>query len=117
MPDALKANKMTKKKKKIQTLTGKQARYLRGLGHHLKPLAMLGREGITDTVIAAVDAVLDARELVKVKVGNGCPLDRKEAAAFLAVKTFSAVVQVLGKTILLFRQNPDRDDDKAIRLP
>jgi RNA-binding protein len=117
VPNALKANKMTKRKKKIQMLTGKQVRYLRGLGHHLKPLAMLGREGITDTVIGAVDAVLDAHELVKVKVGNGCPLDRKEAAASLAARTFSAEVQVLGKTILLFRQNLDRDNDKAIRLP
>lgn len=104
-------------KKKIQPLTGKQVRYLRGLGHHLKPLAMLGREGITDSVIAAVDAVLDAHELVKVKVGSGCPLDRREAAALLAAKTFAAEVQVLGKTILLFRQNPDRDDDMAIKLP
>ena len=82
-------------KKKIQLLTGKQVRYLRGLGHHLKPLAMLGREGITDSVIAAVDAVLDAHELVKVKVGSGCPLDRREAAASLAAKTFAAEVQVL----------------------
>ena len=104
-------------KKKIQPLTGKQVRYLRGLGHHLKPLAMLGREGLTDSVIAAVDAVLDAHELVKVKVGNGCPLDRREAAALLAAKTFAAEVQVLGKTILLFRQNPDRPDDMAIKLP
>jgi len=116
VPNALKANKMTKKKKKIQTLTGKQVRYLRGLGHHLKPIIMLGREGITDTVIAAVNVVLDARELIKVKVGSGCSLDRKEASATLAARTFSAEVQVLGKTILLFRQNPDRDDDKAIRL-
>ena len=98
-------------------MTGKQVRYLRGLGHHLKPLAMLGREGITDSVIAAVDAVLDAHELVKIKVGNGCPLDRREAAPLLAAKTFAAEVQVLGKTILLFRQNPDRDDDMAIKLP
>ena len=104
-------------KKKIQPLTGKQVRYLRGLGHHLKPLAMLGREGITDSVIAAVDAVLDAHELVKVKVGSGCPLDRREAAASLAAKTSDAEVQVIGKTILLFRQNPDRDDDMAIKLP
>ena len=104
-------------KKKTLPLTGKQVRYLRGLGHHLKPLAMLGREGLTDSVIAAVDAVLDAHELVKVKVGNGCPLDRREAAALLAAKTFAAEVQVLGKTILLFRQNPDRDDDMAIKLP
>ena len=108
---------MTKQKKKTQILTGKQARYLRGLGHHLKPIAMLGKEGISDNIIAAVNAVLDAHELIKVKVGNGCPVDRKEAAEILAAKTFSAEVQVIGKTILLFRENPDRDAANKIKLP
>ena len=61
-----------KLKQKNKKLTGKQKRYLRGLGHHLKPLLMLGRDGITDNVISAANAVLDAHELIKVKVGNGC---------------------------------------------
>ena len=108
---------MTKQKKKTQTLTGKQVRYLRGLGHHLKPIAMLGKEGISDNVIAAVNAVLDAHELIKVKVGNSCPVDRKEAVEILAAKTSSAKVQVIGKMILLFRENPDRDDEHKINLP
>ena len=107
---------MTKQKKKTQIVTGKQVRYLRGLGHHLKPLAMLGKEGITETVIAAVSAVLEAHELIKVKVGNGCPVDRKEAATSLAAKTFSAEVQIIGKIILLFRENPDRDAANKINL-
>jgi RNA-binding protein len=108
---------MTNQKKKSKTLTGKQVRYLRGLGHHLKPIAMLGKEGISDNAIAAVNAVLDAHELIKVKVGNGCPVDRKEAAEILAAKTLSAEVQVIGKMILLFRENPDRDDEHKINLP
>lgn len=107
---------MTKKKKE-KKLTGRQARYLRGLGHHLKPLVLLGREGISDNVVTAVTSVLEAHELVKVKLGSGCLLDRNNAAAILAEKTGSQVVQVLGKTILLFRANPDRDDGKGIRLP
>jgi RNA-binding protein len=108
---------MTKQKNRTQTLTGKQVRYLRVLGHHLKPIAMLGKEDISDNVIAAVNAVLDAHELIKVKVGNGCSLGRKEAAEILAAKTFSAEVQVIGKTILLFRENQDRDVESKIKLP
>ena len=98
-------------------LTGKQLRYLRGLGHHLKPLVMLGREGINDNVIKAADAVLTAHELVKVKIGNGCPLERREAADTVAAGTGSAIVQILGKTFLLFRANPDRDAEHRIKLP
>ena len=104
-------------KQKQKKLTGKQARYLRGLGHHLKPLVMLGRDGLSDNVITAANAVLGAHELIKVKVGNGCYLDRREAAAAAAEKTGSEIVQILGKTILLFRANPDRDDEHRIKLP
>jgi RNA-binding protein len=106
-----------KTKQKQKKLTGKQARYLRGLGHHLKPLVMLGRDGLSDNVITAANAVLDAHELIKVKVGNGCYLDRREAADAAAEKTGSEIVQVLGKTILLFRANPDRDGEHSIKLP
>ena len=92
-------------------------RYLRSLGHHLKPLVMLGREGITDNVISAAHAVLNAHELVKVKIGNGCILERKEAADTIAERTGSEVIQIIGKTFLVFRENPDRNDDHRIRLP
>ncbi|MCK5228653.1 MAG: ribosome assembly RNA-binding protein YhbY [Desulfobulbaceae bacterium] len=108
---------MSKSKKSRQTVTPKQARYLRGLGHHLSPVAMVGREGINDRLVASVDEVLIARELIKVKLQSNCPLDRKEAASILAQKTRSAAVQVLGKTILLFRENKNRKDEGKIGLP
>ena len=106
-----------KTKQEHKKLTNKQVRYLKGLGHHLKPLVMLGREGITDNVIKAAEAVLKAHELVKVKIGNGCTLERKEAADAMAERTGSEVVQILGKTFLVYRENPDRNDDNRIRLP
>ena len=106
-----------KTKQEQKKLTGKQARYLRGLGHHLKPLVILGRDGLGKNVITATKAVLDAHELIKVKVGNGCPLDRREAADSVARKTGSEIVQVLGKTFLLFRPNQDRNDEHRIKLP
>jgi len=98
-------------------LSSRQLRYLRGLGHHLKPLVMLGREGVNDNVINAANAVLSAHELIKIKIGNGCLLERREAAAVLAVKTGSEIVQVIGRTFLVFRANPDRHDDARIKLP
>jgi RNA-binding protein len=107
---------MTDKTKNKQ-LTGKQVRYLRGLGHHLKPLVMIGREGLSENVITAADAVLSAHELIKVRVGNNCLMDRREAAAEAASRTGSEIVQVLGKTFLLFRANPDRDKEQRIKLP
>ena len=94
-------------------LTGKQARYLRGLGHALRPSVMLGRQELTASVITALDESLTAHELIKVKLQEGCLLDRREAAAQLAAATGAAVAQVLGKTILLYRPS----DNQLITLP
>ena len=106
-----------KKEQKHNKLKGKQMHHLRGLGHHLKPSIMLGREGITDNVISAANAVLDAHELIKVKIGNGCLMGRREAADAIAGRTGSEVVQILGKTFLVFRENLERDNEHKIKLP
>ena len=106
-----------KKKSAHKKLTGKQVRYLKGQGHHLKPLVMLGRDGLSNNVLNELNAILTAHELIKVKVGNSCMLDRREVAEAAAEKTGSEIVQVLGKTFLLFRANPDRDAEQRIKLP
>lgn len=95
------------------TLTGKQARFLRGLGHSLRPTVMLGRDEISTTVINALNDGLTAHELIKVKLQEGCLLDRREAATMLAEATGAAVAQILGKTILLYRPS----DKNLISLP
>lgn len=97
----------------MQQLTGKQARFLRGLGHHLQPVVMIGKEALSDSVLASLDEALAAHELIKVKLQEGCLLDRREAAILMAEKTGSAVAQVLGKTILLYRQG----EKPKINLP
>jgi RNA-binding protein len=74
---------------------------------------MLGRGEISTTVVAALDAGLTAHELVKVKLQEGCLLDRREAATLLAEATGAAVAQVLGKTMLLYRPS----DKLLISLP
>jgi len=108
---------MSKKKKQPKTIiTNKQARQLRALGHHLQPLAMIGREGISDSVLTAINEVLTGRELVKVKIQSNCPLDRKDVAQSLSEATGAAVAQVIGKMVLLYRTNPDLPPDKKIIL-
>jgi len=94
-------------------LTGKQNRYLRGLGHHLNPVVMIGKGELGDNVIASIEEALTAHELIKIKVQEGCEMDRKEVAAVLAEQTGAAIAQILGKTILLFRPS----DQGKITLP
>jgi RNA-binding protein len=95
-------------------LTGKQRRHLRGLGHDLKPIVQVGKNGIDEGLIAAVEQALDDHELVKIKVGEAAKLDRHDAAEAIAHKTGSEVAQVLGNTVLLYRAHPE---DPAIFLP
>ena len=87
-------------------LDGKTRRKLRALGHHLDPVVIIGHQGVTDGIVAAVEQALHDHELVKVKVNEG-PAERHEAADALASQTGSEVAQVLGRVILLFRQRPE----------
>lgn len=100
----------------VKKLTGKQVRYLRGLGHRLNPIIMVGREGVSSTLVQSADEALSAHELIKVRVQEGCDLDRHEVASSLATSTDAAVAQVLGKTILLYRPT-DKDKKDKIQLP
>ena len=95
-------------------LTGKQRRHLRALAHPLKPIVQIGKGGIDEGLVTAVDRALADHELVKIKIGEGAGLDRHDAADELAGKTHSQVAQVLGNIVLLYR--PDAEEPK-IRLP
>ena len=108
---------MATKKKKPPVLNSKQVRHLRGLGHHLLPAVMVGREGVTDPVLAALEDSIRAHELIKVKIQQNSPQDRAEVADLLARGAGAAVVQILGKTILLYRPNKDLPADRSIQLP
>ena len=88
-------------------LTGRQRRTLRALGHALAPVVQLGKGGLSTALLEAVDQALSDHELIKVKLLDSFELDRHDAAMQLAAGTKSEVAQVLGKTILLYRPDPD----------
>ena len=108
---------MASKGKKKTTLNSRQQRFLRGLGHHLQVKATVGKEGITEQVLKSLNEVIDAQELVKVKMQENFPHDRKEGGALLATKAKTALVQVIGRVVILYRGNPDLPGDQRIDLP
>lgn len=95
-------------------LTGKQRNHLRGLAHHIDPVVQVGKEGVTPSVLSAVRGALDDHELIKVRILEGAPLDRREAAPLLAEGSGSHLVGQLGRIVVLYRM-PKRDP--RIRLP
>lgn len=97
-------------------LTGKQRRYLRGLGHELRAIVQVGKGGLDAGLVAALDRALLDHELVKVRLGEVPDElgDRHDVATGLASQTRSHVAQVLGNTVLLYRAHPD---EPVIVLP
>lgn len=88
-------------------MTGRERAELRAEAHHLDPTVHIGQQGLTPSVITALDDALRTRELVKVKLGNKDDLKPKDVANSLALATNAAVVQVIGRTATLFRENLD----------
>ncbi|AZQ83683.1 ribosome assembly RNA-binding protein YhbY [Colwellia sp. Arc7-635] len=94
-------------------LNNKQIQYLKGLAHSLKPVVLLGNNGLTEAVVAEVDFALNHHELIKIKI----PTDDRENKALIVDaicrETNSTKVQVIGKTLIIFRAT----EEKKIRIP
>lgn len=88
-------------------ITGKERAELRAEAHHLDPLVHVGAQGITPTLIGALDDALRTRELVKIQLGRPVEEKPRAMAERLARETGADVVQVIGRTATLFRENPE----------
>jgi RNA-binding protein len=98
----------------MRGVTGKQRRYLRGLGQRLTATLHVGHEGVSEAVVRQADAELEAHELVKVRMSDNTPEDRHATAEALARRTGADLAQVLGRTALLYRR---RAKEPTIVLP
>lgn len=107
----------TQDKDQLPKLTSKQVKFLRGLGHKLSPLVLIGKDGITQGIIDAVQHELAIHELIKVKIGNNSEVAKGDAAVIIPERSESTLVQLIGKTILLYKKNPKLEKDKRINIP
>lgn len=94
-------------------LTGKQKRFLRAIGHNLKPVILVGKGEINEPLIRETAEALEAHELIKIKILESCMIDRNEVAEKLASDCGAEVAQILGRTILLYR----KASEPKIELP
>ncbi|HBG01497.1 MAG TPA: ribosome assembly RNA-binding protein YhbY [Firmicutes bacterium] len=95
-------------------LTSKQRAYLRGLGNELEPVFQIGKGGLSEEIINQLDSVLEARELIKVKVLKSCLDDAGELADEIALALDCDVIQKIGKSFLLYRA---ATEEPQIELP
>ncbi len=88
-------------------LTSKDRAALRAEAHHLSASVHVGQHGLTDAVRQTIDDALRTHELVKIAFGKNADTGAKESANELAASLSADVVQVIGKTATLYRENPE----------
>lgn len=98
----------------IMALSESQRKYLRGLGHHLKPVVMVGDAGISEALLNEFEQTIEHHELMKVRVRGIDREHRDQMIAELARKGNANLVQRIGNIALYYR--PARKKQK-IKLP
>jgi len=99
----------------MDQLSTKQRAHLRSLAHHLKPLLHVGKEGATASLAHTITDAFNTRELLKLKVLDTAPESARDIAAALVAQVDGAhLVQVIGRTVVVYRRHPDKP---SIKLP
>lgn len=99
----------------MTTLDSKQRAHLRKLAHRIKPVVLVGADGLSDAVLASIGEALNTRELLKVKLQESAPLHVRDAAGEISERLDDVhPVQTIGRTIVLYRPHPD---EPQIELP
>ena len=94
-------------------LTSKQRAALRSMANTMDVVLYIGKEGITGNTVKEAYDVLEARELIKCAVQNGCELSAREACTVLCEKVHAHPVQCIGKRFVIYK--PSRNN-KQIEL-
>ena len=86
-------------------LNARDKKILRAQAQQYRSLFQIGKDGISDNLIATLGDSLRAHELVKLNLLKTAPLSTAEAAAMLAQATDSELVHSIGRTFVLYRRS------------
>lgn len=93
-------------------LKGKERQFFKKEAHSLKPIFQIGKGGLSEEMIQQIQFAIEKRELIKVSLLQNTMEEPDEAAQVIAQATSSTIIQVIGHTIVLYRQarNPKNRD-------
>lgn len=94
-------------------LTSAQRKYLRKIGHHLDPIVLIGKQGITDMLVRAVSQALEARELVKVRF-NEFKDEKRALSEEIERRTGSRIAGMIGHVVLFYKEHADENERKIL---
>ena len=95
-------------------LSESQKKFLRGLGHQLKPVVTVGDAGLSNTVMQEFDSTISRLELIKVRVRADSRQSRDALIDDLCRTGAGNLIQRIGNVALIYRSNPDKP---RIKLP
>ena len=90
-------------------ITTKQRAYLRGLGNALDPVMQIGKDGLSENSYQTIESLLEARELIKIKVLKNSDLKPKDVISTICNKLNAQPVQVIGNIIIIYRKLSKKD--------
>jgi RNA-binding protein len=99
------------------SLTGKQRRFLRSEAHALNPVVVVGKEGLSETVLEAIKEALLAHELIKVRILDNAPLERQEFADQLPPLVKAELAGLIGRVVVLYKRHPHKPQITLPREP
>ena len=96
-------------------LTSKQRAELRALSNGLDTTLMVGKEGVTDMVIAEAESQLTARELIKGRVLETAMMSAREVSDAICEATGADGVQTVGSKFVIYRVSEKKRQEEAAK--
>ena len=93
-------------------MTSKQRAYLRSMANTMETILYLGKDGIVPGTIKQASDALEAREIIKCAVQQGCPLSAKEALNELCAALEAEPVQCIGRRFVMYR--PSKENPRIV---
>lgn len=89
-------------------LDKKKKQALKAMGNSLKATVQVGKDGLSENIIDMAEKSLEAHELIKVSILKTCPVSTNEISLDISANTHAEIVQIIGRTILLYRASEKR---------
>jgi len=86
----------------------KQRRHLKGLAHHLKPVVMIGQQGLSEGVTAELDVALEAHELIKVRISAADKVERRSMIDAICSNNNAEFIHAIGHVAIFYRRHPKK---------